>query len=232
MKKFILILSMASLAYNVSAQPIPAIRAGITSGNAPIDYTRFYHMIGVFEGNSIMYAITYSGTSITAELVKKFPFNAGAAITNTGTNGNTTPQLIARGATTVDVLLTDTTKFNIASILEGTNDVEILQNSADTCIAHFKKWISDRKAAHWKHVGIYTVLPNGQGYGVRIDSINTSIRANHAAWGADVLFDIAIDPRMSNPADTSIYNSDQLHPKTAGDVIMGEITRRVLLLVQ
>jgi lysophospholipase L1-like esterase len=119
----------------------------------------------------------------------------------------------------------------VYSVLAGSND-GCLDGTVAQFVADVVAFCAARKAAGWNAVIIGTVLPRTDAGGPMTDSnrviYNSTITA--AGWaaanGIDGVFDLASDTIMGNIANCSnptYYNSDQIHPTTAGHARLAPI---------
>lgn len=154
------------------------------------------------------------------------PMNV-SAIFNVAVAGQTTTQMLANGSTQVDSLFASG-KENIVIVLEGTNDLGMLQDATavyDNLIAY----CNARRAAGFKVV-IGTIPPSIFFSGTqetRRQTVNTNLRANWATF-ADALADFAADSRLSNNLNSTYY-TDGTHWTQAGCQAAAEIVAMALI---
>lgn len=120
----------------------------------------------------------------------------------------------------------------------GTNDIYFGATAA-TLQTRVTDIINSALSAGATKVGVVTLLsrndfpgtsslPGGSAAAMRIEfdarraDYNTWLRANAAGLGAYVI-DWAADSRMTNTANTAVFQGDQVHPNVAGTGILGEI---------
>lgn len=154
------------------------------------------------------------------------PMNV-SAIYNVAVAGQTTTQMLANGSTQVDSLFASG-KENIVTVLEGTNDLGMLQD-ATAVYDNLVAYCNARRAAGFKVV-IGTIPPSSFFSGTqetRRQTVNTNLRANWATF-ADALADFAADSRLSNNLNSTYY-TDGTHWTQAGCQAAAEIVAMALI---
>lgn len=117
---------------------------------------------------------------------------------------------------------------NIVIVLEGTNDLGMLQD-ATAVYDNLVAYCNARRAAGFKVV-IGTIPPSVFFNGVqetRRQTVNTNLRANWATF-ADALADFAADSRLSNNLNSTYY-TDGTHWTQAGCQAAAEIVAMALI---
>jgi hypothetical protein len=119
----------------------------------------------------------------------------------------------------------------VYSVFPGSND-GCIDGTVAQFVADVVAFCAARKTAGWNKVIIGTVLPRTDAGGPMVDAnrvaYNSTITASGwaAANGIDGIFDFASDSIMGNIANTTnatYYNSDQIHPTTAGHARLAPI---------
>lgn len=119
----------------------------------------------------------------------------------------------------------------VYSVFPGSND-GCIDGTVATFVSEVVAFCAARKAAGWNAVIIGTVLPRADISGPLLETnrlaYNSTITASGwaAANGIDGIFDLGGDPTMGNIATCSnptYYNTDLIHPTTAGHAILAPI---------
>lgn len=136
---------------------------------------------------------------------------------------------------TAAVLVTDLTRFepllqsgmnNVYVLLIGTNDLKN-GTSAATIYGYITTAITTLQGYGYKVI-VCTVLPRADAglpgdYATQFANLNTSINTNTA--GAEYVVDLAADASLSDPNNATYYNTDKVHPKTAGATVMKNLIK-------
>lgn len=162
--------------------------------------------------------------------------NATWSIVNKAVSGQTLSQMEADASTDIDPLFNGSYSRNIVICMGGTNDFYGAGNaSVAVCLSRLQTYCANRQAAGWE-VWVCTMLPFDATFSnfpvvkqtnanQSIGDFNSSVRLAYLAY-ADVLVDFAADSRIGDAgdwADSTYYQSDGVHPKAAGDVILAAI---------
>ena len=137
--------------------------------------------------------------------------------------GTLTQDAVAR----IDTTLLQPNSAKYLVIFAGTNDIFLNGASGAATATLLQTYIAARISAGWiaNHICVVTMLPRQGAHESDRTALNTSTRSNAAGVGylvADVAADPTIGPAGSEN-NTTYYNSDNIHPKDAGQAIIGNI---------
>lgn len=183
----------------------------------------------VCDGNSMSVSSTYIAGLQT--LLGSPSYSVGTV----AVSGQTTAQMISDAASEVDPYITNSTgSFNGRAALfawEGTNDIGIDGADLTTLQSRWNTYFSARAAAGWASGGnkliAATIIACGTftapQESVRV-AFNSWLRTNYSTY-ATHLVDLANDARFQNPADTTYYNVDTIHPNAGGNAVIAQIIK-------
>jgi lysophospholipase L1-like esterase len=178
-----------------------------------------------FEGDSLTLkqADGSDYPTLTAETLTGAPI-AGAYSANLAVGGSTLTELNARAAS-LDSLCMEAGKTNWLAVWIGSNDLNG-GNTTSALISSLTAYVGARKAAGWQ-VAVLTVTPRvGATYEARRSVYNAAILSGQT--GADVVIDVAADPRLANCQDTTYYNADAIHQNATGRGVVAELVAAAL----
>lgn len=153
-------------------------------------------------------------------------------IVNVGIPSQETPGMTTRAPSVVDPIVTWPGGADLIA-WENTNDINAGASLA-TCQSRWNDYFSARQAAGWGSNGTrlvaMTTIARGPFSGAQdtiIADFNTWLRANYTAYATD-LVDLAADARLSDPTNTTYFDADQIHLKSAGYSVVAELVQATL----
>lgn len=182
----------------------------------------------VCDGDSLTYGektATPWSQSYPAQLAGQI----NASVINLGIPGMRIDQLASVAAWRVDGLLSQVPGRNVLVVLGGTNDLAQAATAA-TVESRLQSYCAARKAAGWT-VAVQTIMPAGgttpAGFEVQRAIVNPWLRANWPSF-ADVLVDLAAEPRLQTTTNTTYFYSDGVHLSATGYGVIAELVRSAL----
>jgi len=173
----------------------------------------------VASGDSI--TMGYLGTAYTTLL----SLNGTWAKGNIGVPGQLMATMVAEVQAADIPELNKTAGKSVAVIWGGTNDITA-GTSADTVLSYLESYCKQVRAAGYKVIPVTMLSRNGEDTGK--NTYNTLIRENWESF-ADALADVAANPLLGADgayANSTYFNVDGIHPKTAGDTIAAAIIQQ------
>lgn len=114
----------------------------------------------------------------------------------------------------------------------GTNDLFELATGATT-YSRLVTYCNNRRADGWENIVVLNLIPQDKagapaGYETQRQAFNSLLAAG---WPdiCDAMVDIAADPRLQDPHNTTYFDPDQLHLLPAGHAVVAELVEPVLL---
>jgi len=148
---------------------------------------------------------------------------------NSGTSNATLAFMLADAATEVDARYDPLADANVCVILGGATDLALGRDPA-AVLADLTAYCAGRRAAGYQVV-VMTLPPRDKvGFNDARQVFDDLVRAHWPEF-ADGLVDVAADSRIGDPGDnhdTTYYQSDALHPNSAGNAVIAALTVPVL----
>jgi lysophospholipase L1-like esterase len=191
----------------------------------------------VFVGNSLTAGIGASSLEHFYPTQAMNEIGCAWEFVNLGISGQTTPEMEARAAVSVDPLIRPGVR-NILVVWEGSNHMALAGGfaSPEDAYLHLKQYCLARRAAGWKVI-ILTVLPRS-GLGVfsadwfeeRRGLLNGLIGANWQSF-ADGFANVGNEITIGQPGDQfgPLFADDHTHLKDAGYVVPANYVRVAIL---
>jgi len=148
---------------------------------------------------------------------------------NSGTSNATLAFMLADAATEVDARYDPLADADVCVILGGATDLALGGDPA-AVLADLRAYCAGRRAAGYQVV-VMTLPPRDKtGFNDARQVFDDLVRAHWPEF-ADGLVDVAADSRIGDPGDnhdTTYYQSDALHPNSAGNAVIAALTVPVL----
>jgi hypothetical protein len=129
-------------------------------------------------------------------------------------------------------------QISICSCFGGTNDIANGNNAtAAQVYAIATSYFETAKSLGADYCIAVTLLPRGNfaGFEAIRQEYNAMLREGYASIGCDFLCDFGAHPSMGNVdnlTNTDIYNTDQIHPTSAGQIIMANYYAGIVMQVE
>lgn len=224
------------------------IFAGAHGGTLRSRLERYYAALGGATLPTSQVHLAFHGDSLTAGNgstdagTKAYHVVMIAALTTVPTS-----TAIGVGGTQISNMLTpaltdidrqrDANRRNVLFMWFGSNDLAVGGRSTAQVIADYQTYGLARQAAGWQSL-IFTLLPRSTGgtdvnFEVNRQTVNTSIRANYAAWGYAGVVDVGADATIGAPGASAngTYYTDGTHMTDAGYAIAATIARTALAAI-
>ena len=148
-------------------------------------------------------------------------------VINKGYNGYTTQNIIDNMLQNTILRRDENLTRDIVVLFAGTNDIA-LGTSAATVYANLTTIIDSLQAEGFE-VFVCTLIDRndlGSGFDTTRAALNTLINSNTA--GADGVIDLFADSRLSDASNSTYFQADALHLKSAGNAVIAELIEAAL----
>jgi lysophospholipase L1-like esterase len=187
----------------------------------------------ICDGNSL--TIGQGGTPYPTQLAGLAPFSTnGAAFSNIGVGGQTTPDMAADYDSQVVALYNAGKQNNIYVCWEGINHLYYNATTTQAYEAIRDLCLRARMTGFYVVVGTLTPRSNSgtpADFETKRQEVNTLLRSNWRTFAGE-LADFAADARIGDAGDeldTTYYTSDKVHLNTTGYGVVAAIVKDTLL---
>lgn len=220
-------------------------RVGFCFGGATSETTGLHLDSIVARAESVTSQILFHGDSLTSGQgitalphADKYPtrtmalLNSESDWANLGVPGRTLVDLLTN-VSEVDACRRTEAPSDIVVVWGGINDLAVLSASPEEVIDRLTQYAVGRRSLGFK-VLVLTIIaadeahPNiSPEFDSQRNTINAWLRANWADF-FDGLADVAADPRLSDPTNTSYFQSDGVHLAAGGALAAAEVVAAAL----